>query len=114
MAALSKGWSFFSTAVVGASRVVSENVIQPSMEKVMDPELHASVKGYVSQAQNRAIVAGQAANHWSKSQFGVDVAEQVGGVVGAVKEKIGAGPLRSGHYESLRALNLSAGNFVQP
>jgi ADP-ribosylation factor GTPase-activating protein 1 len=97
MAALSKGWSLFSAAVVGASRAVSDNVIQPGMEKVMDPELHATVKGYASEAQKRAIVAGQVANDWTKNQLGVDVAEQVGGVVGVVKDKIGGGPASDGY-----------------
>lgn len=96
MAALSKGWSLFSAAVVGASRAVSENVIQPGMERVTDPNLHASVKGYMSEAQKRAQLVGQSANAWSKTQFGVDVAEQVGGVVDGVKGKLG-GPARSGY-----------------
>ena len=95
-AALSKGWSLFSAAVVGASRVVSENVIQPGMEKVNDPNLQASVRGYMSEAQKRAAAVGQSANQWSKNQFGVDVAEHVGGVVDGVKERI-AGPERSGY-----------------
>jgi ADP-ribosylation factor GTPase-activating protein 1 len=97
MAALGKGWSLFSAAVAGASRVVSENVIQPGMEKVADPNLQASVKGYVSEAQKRAAIVGSTANQWSKNQFGVDVAESVGGVVDTVKDKIGGGPTRSGY-----------------
>jgi ADP-ribosylation factor GTPase-activating protein 1 len=97
MAALGKGWSLFSAAVVGASRAVSENVIQPGMEKVRDPELHASMKGYISGAQKRAEEAAKSANHWSKTQFGVDVGEQVGGVVGAVKDRVGGGPAASGY-----------------
>ena len=101
MNALSKGWSLFSAAVSGASRVVSENVIQPGLEKVKDPNLHASVRGYVSEAQKRAAVAGNSANEWSKNQLGVDVAEHVGGVVGTVKEKITGGPAASG-YGSLK------------
>jgi ADP-ribosylation factor GTPase-activating protein 1 len=96
VAALSKGWSLFSAAVVGASRAVSENVIQPGMERVTDPNLHASVKGYMTEAQKRAQFVGQSANTWSKTQFGVDVAEQVGGVVDGVKGKLG-GPARSGY-----------------
>jgi ADP-ribosylation factor GTPase-activating protein 1 len=67
------------------------------MEKVTDPNLHASVRGYVSEAQKRAVLAGQSANQWSKNQFGVDVAEQVGGVVDGVKERIGAGPEQEGY-----------------
>ena len=37
MAALSKGWSLFSGAVAGASKAIQENVIQPGMERVQDP-----------------------------------------------------------------------------
>ncbi|KAF7975104.1 hypothetical protein HWV62_10381 [Athelia sp. TMB] len=95
-AALSKGWSLFSAAVAGASRVVSENVIQPGLEKARDPTLHASVLGYVSEAQKAAAAAGQTANAWSKNQFGVDVAEHVGGVVDGVKGRMG-GPERNGY-----------------
>jgi ADP-ribosylation factor GTPase-activating protein 1 len=95
--ALGKGWSLFSSAVVGASRAVSENVIQPGMERVRDPELQASMRGYVSEAQKRAQGAARSANQWSKTQFGVDVGEQVGGVVGAVKDKVGGGPAGAGY-----------------
>ena len=96
LGAISKGWSLFSAAVVGASKVVSENVIQPGVEKITDPNFQSSVKGYVSEAQKRAMVAGETANQWSKQQLGVDVAESVSGVVGTVKDKI-AGPSRSGY-----------------
>ncbi|KAF9464857.1 ArfGap-domain-containing protein [Collybia nuda] len=96
MAALSKGWSLFSAAVVGASKVVSENVIQPGVEKVTDPNFQASVRGYMTEAQKKAAAAGGSANQWSKQQFGVDVAESVGGVVGAVKDRV-VGPTRSGY-----------------
>ncbi|KAG8218530.1 hypothetical protein J3R82DRAFT_4169 [Butyriboletus roseoflavus] len=96
-AALSKGWSLFSAAVAGASRVVNDNVIQPGMERVMDPNLHASVRGYVSEAQRRAQVAGQSVNEWSKTQLGVDVADRVNDVVGTVKDRVGAGPAASGY-----------------
>lgn len=99
-AALSKGWSLFSAAVAGASRVVNDNVIQPGMERVMDPNLHASMRDYVSEAQRRAQVAGQSVNEWSKVQLGVDVADHVNGIVGTVKDKIGPGPPASG-YDSL-------------
>ncbi|KAJ7087412.1 ArfGap-domain-containing protein [Mycena crocata] len=97
VAALSKGWSLFSAAVAGASRAVSENVIQPGMEKVRDPTLQASVMGYMTEAQRRAAEVGGAANQWSKNQFGVDVAQSVGGVVGTVKDKIGPSPARDGY-----------------
>ncbi|KAF8622130.1 hypothetical protein AX15_007261 [Amanita polypyramis BW_CC] len=98
-AALSKGWSLFSAAVMGASRVVSENIIQPGVEKVTDPNFQATVKGYMTEAQKKATIAGSAANQWSKSQLGVDVAESVGGVVDTVKDRFG-GPSRSG-YDAL-------------
>ncbi|KAF9021508.1 ArfGap-domain-containing protein [Hymenopellis radicata] len=96
MAALSKGWSLFSAAVVGASRAVNENVIQPGMEKVSDPTLQSNVRGYLSEAQKRAAIVGSSANQWSKNQFGVDVAESVGGVVGGVRDRIG-GPSHAGY-----------------
>ncbi|KAK2466036.1 hypothetical protein APHAL10511_001678 [Amanita phalloides] len=99
-AALSKGWSLFSAAVMGASRAVSENIIQPGVEKVTDPTFQASVKGYVAEAQKQVTMAGSAANQWSKSQLGVDVAESVGGVVDTVKDRIGVRPSRPG-YDAL-------------
>jgi len=97
MAALSKGWSLFSSAVVGASRAVSENVIQPGVERVTDPEFQSTVRGYVGEAGRRAGEVGSSVNQWGKAQLGVDVAEQVGGVVGTVRDQIGGGPARSGY-----------------
>lgn len=96
-AALSKGWSLVSAVVAGASRVVNETVIQPGMERAMDPNLHATVRGYMSEAQRRAQLAGRSANEWSKTQLGVDVADQVGGVVGTVTDRLGSGPQSSGY-----------------
>jgi ADP-ribosylation factor GTPase-activating protein 1 len=96
LGALSKGWSLFSSAVVGAGRVVSENVIQPGMEKVTDPNFQASVKGYMTEAQKRAAAAGGAVNHWSKQQLGVDVGDSVGGMVGTVKDRF-SDPTKSGY-----------------
>ncbi|KAH7887524.1 ArfGap-domain-containing protein [Phlebopus sp. FC_14] len=103
-AALSKGWSLLSAAVTGASRVVNENIIQPGMERAMDPNLHASVRGYASEAQRRAQLAGQSANGWSKSQLGVDVADHLDRITGIVKDKVGPGPHASG-YGSLAMHN---------
>ena len=98
VAAISKGWSLFAAAVVGASKAVSENVIQPGIEKVTDPNFQASVKGYMTEAQKKAAVVGSTANQWSKHQFGVDVADTVGGVVSTVKDRVaGPGPSRSGY-----------------
>ncbi|RDB20058.1 ADP-ribosylation factor GTPase-activating protein GCS1 [Hypsizygus marmoreus] len=96
LGALSKGWSLFSAAVVGAGKVVSETVIQPAAQTVTDPNFQASIKGYMTEAQKRAASVGGTANQWSKQQFGVDVAQSVGGVVGTVKDKI-SGPQRSGY-----------------
>jgi len=97
VAAISKGWSLFAAAVVGASRAVSENVIQPGVEKVTDPNFQASVMGYMTEAQKKAAMVGSTANEWSKHQFGVDMADTVGGVVGTVKDRVGGGPSRSGY-----------------
>ncbi|KAF4620038.1 hypothetical protein D9613_005287 [Agrocybe pediades] len=96
VAAISKGWSLFAAAVAGASRVVAENVIQPGVEKVTDPNFQASVKGYMTEAQKKAAMVGSTANEWSKHQFGVDVADTVGGVVTTVKDRV-AGPSRAGY-----------------
>ncbi|KAI6003635.1 hypothetical protein EDD15DRAFT_2219125 [Pisolithus albus] len=103
-AALSKGWSIFSTAVAGASRAFNETVIQPGVERVKDPNFQANIRGYVSEAQRRAQLAGQSANEWSKTQLGVDVADHVGGIVGSVRDKIGSGPTGLG-YDSLATQN---------
>ncbi len=97
MATLSKGWSLFSSAVVGASRAVSENVIQPGVERVTDPTFQASVRGYVGEAGRRAGEVGSSVNQWGKSQLGVDVAGQVGGVVDTVRDRVGGGPGGSGY-----------------
>ncbi|KAF5392969.1 hypothetical protein D9757_001287 [Collybiopsis confluens] len=75
--ALSKGWSLFSTAVVGASRTINENVIQPGMERVADPEFQGNVKGFLGEAQKRAGQVATGANDWGRKQFGVDVGERV-------------------------------------
>ncbi|EKM59301.1 uncharacterized protein PHACADRAFT_249704 [Phanerochaete carnosa HHB-10118-sp] len=97
VAALGKSWSLFSSAVVGATRTIQENVIRPGMEKVRDPEFQASVKGYVSEAGKRAGEVTQSANTWTKQTLGVDVAESVGGAVGAVRGRMGAGPQHQGY-----------------
>lgn len=99
MAALGKGWSLFSAAVAGATKVVSENVIQPGMEKVRDPNLHASVAGYLTEAQKKAQEVGKTANQWGKSQLGVDVGSTVGGAIGSVRERVGVsgGPRTDGY-----------------
>ncbi|KAH9002235.1 ArfGap-domain-containing protein [Lactarius hatsudake] len=97
VAAISKGWSLLSSAVIGASRVVSENVIQPGVERVTDPTFQASVRGYVGEAGRRAGEVGNSVNQWSKTQLGVDVAGQIGDVVGTVRDRVGGGPTHSGY-----------------
>ncbi|KAM5535487.1 hypothetical protein V8D89_010824 [Ganoderma adspersum] len=97
VAALSKGWSLLSAAVVGASRVVSENVIQPGMEKVMDPTFQASVRGYAAEAGKRAGDVGRSANMWGRTTLGVDVAESVNGIVGVARDRMGGGPQSRGY-----------------
>ena len=96
VAALSKGWSIFAAAVVGATKVVNESVIQPSVEKVTDPNFQASVRGYMTEAQKTAAMVGSTANEWSKQQFGVNVAGSVGGAVGVIKDRV-AGPSHLGY-----------------
>lgn len=90
-AALSKGWSLFSSALAGATRTVQESVIQPGLERVRDPEFQASVRGYYDTASKQVTSTATTANMWSKQQFGVDVAESVGGLVDNVKERTGMG-----------------------
>ena len=82
--------------MVGASRAVSENVIQPGVERVTDPTFQATVRGYVGEAGRKAGEVGSSVNQWGKSQLGVDVAGQLGGVVDTVRDRVG-GPGRSGY-----------------
>lgn len=102
VAAITKGWSLFSSAVMGASRAVSENVIQPGVERVTDPTFQASVRSYVGEAGRRAGEVGTSVNQWGKTQLGVDVAGQIGDVVGTVRDRVGGGPTSSG-YNSVYA-----------
>ncbi|KAK7060373.1 ADP-ribosylation factor GTPase-activating protein gcs1 [Paramarasmius palmivorus] len=100
MGALSKGWSLFSTAVAGASKVVNDNIVRPGMERVNDPNFQASVKGYLTEAQKRATEAGSTANQWGKKQFGVDVAGSVGGVMRGDPQRNGYGSVPTEHEET--------------
>ena len=60
---------------MGASRAVSETVIQPGIERVSDPAFTASVRGVAVEAGRRAGAVGGVANEWGEAQFGVDVAD---------------------------------------
>lgn len=73
VAALGKGWSLLSSAVAGASRAVNSTVIQPSVERVSDPNFRTGVMQYVTESS-------KSANAWGKSQLGVDVGSLVGGL----------------------------------
>lgn len=111
MGALSKGWSLFSSAVVGATRVVNDSIIQPGVEKVMDPNFQADIKGYVSGAGKRAGEVGSVANTWTKQTLGIDVADSVGGVYGTVRDRVGAGPSSRG-YGALQSEYVGEGSSL--
>ncbi|KAI0032952.1 hypothetical protein K488DRAFT_48819 [Vararia minispora EC-137] len=96
MAALSKGWSLFAGAVAGAGKAINDNVLQPGMERVQDPAFQASVRGYVQGAGRTIGQAGASANEWGRNQFGVDVAEGVGGLMGGGRERAGYGRVAQG------------------
>ncbi|EIM85729.1 ArfGap-domain-containing protein [Stereum hirsutum FP-91666 SS1] len=91
IAALSKGWSIFSSAVASSAKVVNESLIQPGVERVTDPEFREGVKGYVSEAGKRAGEGVRVANGWGVERFGVDVAGGVGGVIGKISSGAGVG-----------------------
>ena len=93
MAALSKGWSIFSSAVVGATQTINKSVIQPGMERLNDPQFQANVRGYVGGASRKVGELGGAANEWGKRSMGVDLGDTVYGV----KEKVLGGPERNGY-----------------
>ncbi|KAJ3797958.1 ArfGap-domain-containing protein [Lentinula aff. detonsa] len=102
LGALSKGWSLFSSAVVGASKTINDSVIQPGMERVTDPEFQGNVKGMLGEAQKRAGQVATGANDWGRKQFGVDVGEKVGSLVGGVggnPRSQGYGHIGSGYGE---------------
>ena len=76
MKALGKGWSLFAAVAAGAGKAVQQNIIQPGVEKAMDPTLRATASDYMSQASKRATELASGANDWSRSTLGVDVAEK--------------------------------------
>ncbi|KZT62791.1 hypothetical protein CALCODRAFT_489288 [Calocera cornea HHB12733] len=91
--ALGKGWSLFSSAVAGASKVVSDSI---------DPNLKANITTYASEAGVRAKelgtlagrnlqTVGKTANDWSRQQIGVDVGGQLTGLVETVKTSVQGG-----------------------
>lgn len=91
--ALSKGWGLLTAVASVAGRTVHENIIQPGMEKAMDPTLRATAADYMSQASKKAQEAALGANSLVKQQFGVDVAGK------ARQTLYGSGP--RGEYSNL-------------
>jgi len=76
-------------------------VIQPGVERVTDPTFQAGVRGYVSEAGRTIGQAGQSANSWGRNQFGVDVAGQIGSLVGTDRAggRSGYDRVSQGRYE---------------
>jgi len=93
--ALSKGWGLLTAVASVAGKAVNESIIQPSMEKAMDPNLRAAAAGYVSQASKKAQDAASGANELVKQQLGVDVANK------ARETLFGPGP--RGAYSTLQS-----------
>ena len=67
------------------------------------------IKGYVNEAGRRAGALGQTANHWSKNQLGVDVADRFSDLYVAAKDRMG-GPPGGGNYGSLSGRPTWAGS----
>jgi ADP-ribosylation factor GTPase-activating protein 1 len=93
MAALGKGWSLFTAVAAEATKAVQENVIQPGMEKALDPNLRTAAAGYVSEASRRAHALAAGANDWGREQFGVDVAGKVNQTISNYGNRSGYGAL---------------------
>jgi len=93
IAAFSKGWSIFSSAIVGATQTINKSVIQPGMERLNDPQFQVNVRGYVDGASKKVGELGGAANEWGKRSMGIDLGDAVHGV----KEKVLGGPERNGY-----------------
>ncbi len=91
--ALSKGWNLLASVAAVAGRAVKDNVLQPGLEKAMDPSLRATAAGYVAEASRRATEAASGANDWGKTRFGVDV-------VGSARDVM-SGPGSRGQYSSV-------------
>ncbi|KAH7100586.1 ArfGap-domain-containing protein [Auriculariales sp. MPI-PUGE-AT-0066] len=85
VAALGKGWSIFSAAVMGASKAVNDSIIQPGLQRAADPTVMSSVKGYAAEASKQAASLGKNANDWGKTTWGVDVAGQATDIFDGVK-----------------------------
>lgn len=111
MAALSKGWSIFSSAVASSAKVVNESIIQPGMERVTDPNFQAGVKSYVSEASKKAGQGVQTANVWGRERFGVDVAGGMGDVIGKISGNVGVGGAGRSQYGAVGGAGAGYGGF---
>lgn len=72
LAALSKGWSFFSSAAVSTAKSVNEKVIQPTAQRVMDPEFQEQMKGYVGTVSKQVSDIGAKGNTAFHSYMGTN------------------------------------------
>ncbi|SGY37690.1 BQ5605_C003g01861 [Microbotryum silenes-dioicae] len=90
--ALSKGWGFLGSALAQVGRTVQENVLQPTLEKAVDPNLQSQLSGFVSKAGNVLgeasrtgggyLAAGlQTSSQYLKREVGVDVGDMGAGFV---------------------------------
>lgn len=57
--AFSKGWGFFTTTVAQATKTINDSVIQPGLEKAVDPNLRNQLGGYLNTAGERLADAGR-------------------------------------------------------
>lgn len=80
--------------------MVNDNIIQPGMEKAMDPNLRATASGYLNEASKRATDMASGANDWGRQRFGVDVAEKA--------RQTFVGPGSKGEYSALAASHSGA------
>jgi ADP-ribosylation factor GTPase-activating protein 1 len=93
VAAMSKGWSLLSAAVMAAGKIAAE--------KAMDPALHESVKTYAAHAGKVAMDTGRSANEWSKRELGVDVVDNVNAVADKAKGALGMSSHPGGGYSAV-------------
>lgn len=98
-AALSKGWSFLSTAIAGASKAVNENIIQPGMQTVREnaPGVQEKVGVFAATAQKRMGELGGTV----KDRTGVDVADSWGSLVDRVRSLNTNGPVAPKGYQGV-------------
>ena len=88
MSALNRGWGFLASTLTQASRTINEQVVQPGMQKALDPNLRTQMSAYVSKAgevlgeagrQGGTALSGamRAGSEVAKRDLGVDVGDLV-------------------------------------